>query len=109
MTLAVAQVRLSREVPAAERALDEALLRLSELMQTLVIARRDTGVPGHAGQKALVRLVQSQHDLISASSNMLRTHDELATLGRELCGPDENYCPNSGSFDQSLESTAKAA
>lgn len=109
MTINIAQARLRREVPAAEKALDEALLRLTEVMRTILVARQEADVPVHAGQNALIRLVRSQQDLVSASNNMFRTHDALADLGRELCGPDENYSPKSAVLDEALESTAQAA
>ena len=43
MTFAVANMRVARDVREAERALDEALLRQSELFASMVTARRKDG------------------------------------------------------------------
>ena len=43
MTVPVAQMRIARDVRAAEQALDEALIKHSSLFTTMVSARRETG------------------------------------------------------------------
>jgi hypothetical protein len=90
MTTTIAAARLSREVPAAEARLDDALVALSNLMSTMVVARRDTGVAAATGQAALVRLAKAQMTLIEAQSDVLRVHGELVKVGRETGAHDLN-------------------
>lgn len=93
MSLNVAAVRLAREVPTAEQAIDEALLATANVLQTMLKARIGGEVPAHTGQLALVKLVHTQKALIEASSGFLRVHEELASLGREMMVSDDDYCP----------------
>ena len=65
MTVPVAQMRIAREIGAAEKALDEALIRQSSLFTTMVSARRETGVDPFVGHEALLRLRQSQQCIVS--------------------------------------------
>ena len=43
MTVPVARMRIARDISAAEKALDEALIRHSSLFTTMVSARLETG------------------------------------------------------------------
>jgi hypothetical protein len=84
MNKTIAHLRISRELAEAEAALDEALLRQSSLLSTMVTARRDTGV-GHAmGQDALLRLVKSQQTLLSAGGELARVHSRLLEIGQSF-------------------------
>lgn len=93
MSVNVAAVRLAREVPMAEKAIDDALMATANVMQTMLAARSSDEVPNHAGQIALARLIQSQKALMDASNDFLRVHQELATLGREMMVADYGECP----------------
>ncbi len=88
MNVNVAAARIGREVPAAEASLDEALITVSALMKTLVQARRDTGVAPSTGQATIARLARAQLSLVTASSDVLRVHKELAKLGEVHAGMD---------------------
>ena len=90
---------IGKAVPAAETALDNALLAMANLTTTLVTARLETGVAPSTGQNALVRLATAQLDLVSVSSDMLRVHGELKKVQREVCLPDVvPGCPENGSI-----------
>ena len=93
MNKEVAQVRLTREVRDAETALNEALLRQSQLMSTMLAARRDTGTGAFTGQDALMRLTRSQQALVSAGSDLARVHGRLAEIGHEVGALDDIFCP----------------
>ena len=93
MTKTVAATRLAREIPAAELAIDQALQATSAVLQTMLAARTAGDVPAHTGQVAITKLIQSQQALVSASSDFLRVHRELAALGRELMAADYGECP----------------
>lgn len=92
MPLAVAQLRIARDLHQAEAALDEALVRQAQLLQTMVGARRETGVAPFLGQDALMRLLKSQQDLLDAGGELARVHGRLSTISVETCGGND-ACP----------------
>ncbi len=90
----IAQMRITRELRAAEEALDNALLRQSTLLATMIEARRETDAGPFAGQEALLRLTKSHQTLVSAGSDLARVHANLLqvqgeVLGVEKCPPGE--------------------
>lgn len=101
MTKEAATLRIARELPTAERAVDQALLESARLMQTLVTARIDTNTPAKTGQVALIRLANSQQSLVGASNDLLRVHAEMLKIGEaEKMLPDHNGdCPENGELD----------
>ena len=113
MPLAVAQLRIARDLHQAEAALDEALVRQAQLLQTMVGARRETGVAPFLGQDALMRLLKSQQDLLDAGGELARVHGRLSTISVETCGGND-ACPPSAllegaSIIDSVPSTAAKA
>ena len=94
MTVPVATARLSREVPAAEAAIEDALVASASLLLTAATARRDTGVRRAESHAALLRLSTLNQTLIEASGEAHRAHRELRKLNDEItAGPDEDTCP----------------
>jgi hypothetical protein len=91
MTVPVAQLRIARDIRQAEEALNEALLRQSSLLTTMVSARQETGSGAFIGHEALLRLVKSQQSLLDAGGNLARVHGSLLDVQREVCGAEE--CP----------------
>jgi len=92
-----ATVRIARQLKEAEQRTDEALLAMSELMSTLILARASTEVVPHTGQRALLRLAQAQRSIIEGSSDLFRVHDTMSSIGRELGVLDEpDSTPPSG-------------
>ncbi len=114
MPLAVAQLRIARDLHQAEAALDEALVRQAQLLQTMVGARRETGVAPFLGQDALMRLLKSQQDLLDAGGELARVHGRLSTISVETCGGND-ACPpaalleGAGIIDAAPASVAQAA
>lgn len=107
MSVNVAAMRLAREVPSAELAIDAALLATTNVLQTMLSARNKGLVPAHTGQIAIAKLIQSQKALLEASNDFLRVHQELAALGREMMVSDDNYCPPiKGSADEDIVTAA---
>ncbi len=93
--ITVSAARLVRDVPAAEHRVDDALIAISSLMTSVVIARRDTaGVPAVKGQATIRRLMKAQMALVGVSGDILRVHGELADIGRETAGYDLHECPS---------------
>jgi len=92
MTHHVAQQRISRDLHDAEAALDEALLRQSRLLSTMVGARRETGAAPFMGQDALMRLVRSQQAMVNAGGELARVHGRLSDIAVEMIGADDP-CP----------------
>lgn len=104
-TVQTAAARLRREIPAAEAALDEAMLRTTDVIRTILTARLEAGVPAHVGQEALLRLHKVQSSLLDAGSNIFRVHSQAADAAVVYCGADEPTCPPSGT-DESETVTA---
>ncbi len=87
--------RLQRQVPAAETRIDDAMIAVSNLITSVVTARRDTpGVPLVKGQATITRLVRVQSALAGASGDVLRVHGELVDIARETGGLDLHECPS---------------
>ncbi|MBO9498596.1 MAG: hypothetical protein J7496_11255 [Novosphingobium sp.] len=91
MTVPVAQMRITRDLRDAETALDEALLKQSSLLATMVTARRETASDPFTGHEALLRLTRSQQTLVTAAGELARVHGGLLEVGREIAGVDD--CP----------------
>ena len=90
----VAQVRIAREVREAEEALNEALIRQSQLFTSIIVVRRDIGLGAFTAQEALLRLTKSQQSLLTASSDLARAHSNLADVGAEIFGTGtDTFCP----------------
>lgn len=87
-------MRIARNIHAAETALDEALLRQSQLLSTLVEARGTTGVAPFTGQEALMRLAKLLQSMLSAGGDLARVHGRLQDIGREYMGDDGTDTPN---------------
>jgi hypothetical protein len=95
MTIAAATARISRQLPEAELSLDCALLASARLMESMLLARQADGLQGYVGQTALMRLAKAQRTLIESQNDMLRIHEELRGIGREVkaIGDEEGTCP----------------
>ncbi len=91
MTIPVAQVRISRTLREAEAALDEALVKQSELLLTMIEARRETGSAPFLGLEAMLRLTKSQQTLLAAGGELARVHGGLLDVQRETGYGDD--CP----------------
>lgn len=87
----VAQLRISRELREAELAVDEALLKQSTLLSTLIRARQDTGADPFTGHDALLRLSKSQLTLLSAGGELARVHSSLLKVQQDVLGYEA--CP----------------
>jgi hypothetical protein len=109
MPLEVAQLRITRDLHEAEAALDEALVRQAQLLQTMVGARRETGVSPFLGQDALMRLLKSQQAMLEAGGELARVHGRLSAIAIETCGGND-ACPpaalNGGAASADVEVSA---
>lgn len=94
MSFDVAQLRIVRELREAEDALDNALLRQSSLLTTMIEARRSTSSSPYTGQEALLRLTKSQQTLVSAGNELARVHSNLLKVQHDVLGYEE--CPEGG-------------
>lgn len=110
MPLPVANMRIVRDLRAAETALDEALLSNNVLFGTLLTVRQQTEEAGpFAGHEILQRLLKSQQTMLAAASDLARVHGGLSHLGREL-GAVIHDCPENKpmgfDFDQRISAAA---
>lgn len=97
--IAAMAARLQRDVPHAEGSIDDALIAVTSLTASVVMARRATGVPASTGQGTILRLVEAQMSLVKVSGNILRAHGELAEIAQETAGYDLRECPTSAGTD----------
>ena len=93
MTVHIAQARISRELIEAEQALDDALIRGSQLFTSMVSARRDLGMASSFGQDALLRLAKSQQSLLSAGGDLARVHGRMIEINQDVTGDLVSDCP----------------
>lgn len=93
MTIAVAQARIARELTDAETALNDALLKQSQLFSSMIAARRDVGAGHFTGQEILMRLNKAQQELLSSGGGLARVHNGLLGIGREVAGTSDD-CPD---------------
>ncbi|MCO4091536.1 MAG: hypothetical protein HEQ34_06235 [Sphingorhabdus sp.] len=93
MNIELAAARISRQVPLTEGSIDDALIQVSTLITQLVTARKQTGVSAATGQSTIVRLAKAQNALMTASSDVLRVHKDLAQLAEVHAGFDLHECP----------------
>lgn len=106
MSPSVAQMRIVRDLREAEEALDNALLRQSALLTTMIEARRDTEVAPFVGQGALMRLTKSHQGLVTAGTDLARVHSNLLQVQGDVLGYEE--CPPQAAAGQqtSLQSAS---
>gem|GEM_PF-5949995 len=68
----------------AERAIDQTLIRLGELFQSVPGGRLDAGVAAEFGQKALEQLVEAMASGVKMRGQVVRTHRLLSCDGKRL-------------------------
>lgn len=93
ITSQTAVLRLARDLPDAERKIDEALIATSKILQTVVDARSVVDVPVTEVQQTILRLAKVQGALMEASRDLYRSHGDLSRYHQEYMGADEPYCP----------------
>lgn len=105
MNTVVAQMRITRELVEAENALNDALLKQSQLFSTMLAARRDIEIGQFTGQDVLMRLNKAQSDLLASGGGLARVHGGLLELGKEV-GHVMDDCPDDwkkiGKADESI-------
>lgn len=89
-----ATARLTRKMKSTESAISNALVETLGLMHSAAIAQRDVRPDPAESQAALLRLNKLVDDLLSAQSDALRAHGQLAAISREVNGPEEPTCPD---------------
>ncbi len=97
----VAQMRIVRELRAAEDALDIALLRQSSLLAAMIEARRQTQSDPFVGQEALLRLTRSHQTLVNAGNDLARVHENLRKVQDDVLGDDR--CPPGDPYGHHVE------
>lgn len=109
MSTEVAQLRITRDLHEAEAALDAALITQAKLLQTMIGARRETGVAPFLGQDALMRLIKSQQGLVDAGGELARVHGRLSSIAVETNGGNDACPPAARESDDENPATVRAA
>lgn len=95
-TIAVATIRLRDKVTETEEAVDEAVLKVTALINEIVMTRgafRSHEAAGRA-QPALLRVQKALADLNAAQGEIARAHGELRSAYKTVSGPEEPSCPD---------------
>lgn len=106
MTIEVARMRIAREIQEAEASLDEVLIKQSNLLSSIVMARRETASGPFEGHDALLRLNRSQQSILAAGSELARVHSRLQKIQEEKAGWHE--CPPNKPMGHSRDSEKAA-
>lgn len=99
LTLDAAVARLTRNLDNNECALGNAIAATSETIATLSLAQVEvTDAPKGQVQIVMTRLQKANANVIAAQAEMLRAHQQLREIGREMMGPEEPWCPEDEVF-----------
>ena len=98
----VARQRIARDTQEAEQAVNVALLKNSKLFVTIVEARHETGSDPLLGHAELLRLAQSQEQLLGVAGKLGRVHGGLRKIQQDVTGYDD--CPDIGRTGGASES-----
>ena len=82
-------LKLKKLIREAEALADESMIACARLRQAMLAARQNPGVAVTTGQRALMRLAQAEGQALAMSTNLLRVHDELSNVAREMMGDDD--------------------
>ena len=80
---------LKKLIREAEALADESMLAFAKLRQAMIAARQNPDVEVNTGQRALMRLSQAEQQAMSMSTNLLRVHEELSEVAREVARSDD--------------------
>ncbi len=80
---------LKKLIREAEALADESMLAFAKLKQAMISARQNPGVEVHTGQRALMRLNQAEAQAMAMSTSLLRVHEEMSKVARELMAGDD--------------------
>ena len=80
---------LKKLIREAEGLADESMLAFAKLRQAMIAARQNPEVEVNTGQRALMRLSQAEQQAMSMSTNLLRVHEELSEIAREVARSDD--------------------
>lgn len=93
LNISSATARLVREVPQAEHDIDQALIALSSLLNSMVVARNVSGVAAGTGEVAIQHVGKALEGLISASGEIAKAHGRLRKIYQETAQGDFSDCP----------------
>jgi len=82
-------LHLRKLVREAEALADESMIAFARLRQAMLAARQNPSVKVDTGQRALMRLGQAESQALAMSTNLLRVHDELSKVAREMMADDD--------------------
>ena len=104
MTPEVATMRITEELRRAEKSLDEALMRQSELLATMLTARMMASDEPFSGQAEILRLIKAQQAITASANDLARVHGGLLEIGRERNLIDE--CPEERRISGQIKTAA---
>lgn len=82
-------LKLKKLIREAEALADESMIACARLRQAMIAARQNPAIEMTTGQRALMRLARAEGDALAMSTSLLRVHDELSKVAREMMGDDD--------------------
>lgn len=90
----VATARLTRQMRESERAVADALVAITDLMQTAAQARRDVAADPVATHAAMLRLSKMASGILGVQADAMRAHGMLLDIAVETGATEEPDCPD---------------
>ena len=84
---------LKKLIREAEALADESMIAFAKLRQAMIAARQNPQIEVNTGQRALLRLSQAEQQAMAMSTNILRVHEELSGVAREVARSDDGDIP----------------
>ena len=94
MTTPVATMRITSGLREAEAALDQALLKQSQLLTEMIAARLAHEGDAFIGQPEVMRVIKAQQSVTASANDLARVHGGLLEIGREVAFIED--CPEDG-------------
>jgi len=80
----VAAEHLAKRLFAAERALDEAITKMGDLIGYMPVARRNAGLSAVVGQEAIAEAGETLSAMVTARGHLVATHHRLADVRDQI-------------------------
>lgn len=103
LTISSATARLARQVPQAEHDIDQALMALTSLLNSMVAARHADDVTAGTGELAIQHVGKAIEGLVTASGEVAKAHGRLRKIYQEYAQGDLSDCPNGSAALREVE------
>lgn len=99
---------IKKLIREAEALSEEAMIACARLKLAMVGARQNPEVAIDAGQRAIMRLNQAETNALAMSTSLLRVHEELNRVNREMAIGEEETNLTPSAFSEEAPAFAQA-